>query len=92
MKRKRFLKIEAMKRLTLHRLASSLSTLFEVRQKSSFNSAKLFATYVKAKMTKFFRFVTENTEIKQFFFNWQRKSSLHRFFALICFFLKALRQ
>jgi hypothetical protein len=58
-------------------------------QKSSFNSAELSATYVKAKMTKFFGFVTE---IKQFFKNWQRKSSLHRFFALIFFFLKALRQ
>jgi hypothetical protein len=53
-----------MKRLTLHRfIASSLSTLFEVMQKLSFNSAELSATYVKAKMTKFFRFVTENTEI-----------------------------
>jgi hypothetical protein len=60
-----------MKRLTLHRLASSLhrfiasslSTLFEVMQKSLLNSAELSATYVTAKMTKFFRFVTENTEI-----------------------------
>jgi hypothetical protein len=61
-------------------------------QKSPFNSAELSATYEKAKMTKFFRFVTENTEIQRFFFNWQRKSALHRFFALIFFFLKALRQ
>jgi hypothetical protein len=60
-----------MKRLTLHRLASllhrfitsSLSTLCEVMQKLSFNSAELSTTYVKAKMTKFFGFVTENTEI-----------------------------
>jgi hypothetical protein len=52
-----------MKRLTLRRLASSLTTLFEVMEKSSFNSAELSATYVTAKMTKFFRFVTEKTEI-----------------------------
>jgi hypothetical protein len=53
-----------MKRLLLHRfVASSLSTLCEVMQKSSFNSAELSATYVKAKTTKFFGFVMENTEI-----------------------------
>ncbi len=89
-----------MKRLMLHRLASSLhrfiasslSTLCEVMQKSSFNSAELSDTYVKAKTTKFFDFVTENTEIERFFVNWQSKSSLHRFFALLFFFVKALRQ
>jgi hypothetical protein len=61
---KRFLEIEAMKRLTLHRfIASSLSTICEFLQKSSFNSAELSDTYVKAKTTKFFGFVTENMEI-----------------------------
>jgi hypothetical protein len=57
------LKTEAMKRLTFHHLASSLSTLCEFMQKSSFNSVELFDTYVKAKMTKFSGFVAENTEI-----------------------------
>jgi hypothetical protein len=68
-----------MKRLTLHRLASSLhrfiasslhrfiasslSTLCEFMQKLSFNSAELSDTYVKAKTTTFFGFVMENTEI-----------------------------
>jgi hypothetical protein len=60
-----------MKRLTLHHrvsslhrfIASSLSTLCEFMQKSSFNSAELSDTYVKATKTKFFDFVTENTEI-----------------------------
>jgi hypothetical protein len=53
-----------MKRLTQgKKIASLLSTLCEVMQKSSFNSAELSATFVKAKKTKFFGFVTENTEI-----------------------------
>ncbi len=61
-------------------------------QKSSINSAELSDTYVKATTTKFFGFVTENTEIWQFFINWQSKSSLHCFFALIFFIVKVLRQ
>jgi hypothetical protein len=52
-----------MKRLTLHRLASSLSTFCELMQKSSFNTAELSDTYVKATTMKFFGFVAENTEI-----------------------------
>jgi hypothetical protein len=42
---------------------NSLSTLHEVMQKSSYNSAELFNTYVKAKTTKFFSFATEIKEI-----------------------------
>ncbi len=44
-------------------IASSLLTLCEFMQKSSFNSAELSDTYVKAKTMKFLGFVTENTEI-----------------------------
>jgi hypothetical protein len=71
------LTIEVMKHLTLHRLASLQSTLFEFMQKSPYNSAELTSTYVKAKLTKFFGFATENME----FLYCQCKSSLHRFFA-----------
>jgi hypothetical protein len=76
---KRFLKIEAMKCLTLHRLASSLTTLCEFMHKSPFNSGELSNTYVNAKTTKFFGFVTENRKYNDFFLNWQSKSLLHRF-------------
>ncbi len=48
-------------------------------QKSPFNSVELSDTYVKAKTTKFFGFVTENRKYNDFFFNWQSKSSLHCF-------------
>ncbi len=94
---KHFLKIEAMKRLMLHRLASLLHRFITVNimcihAKSSFNSAELSDTYVKAKTTKFFGFVTEIRKYNDFFKNWQSKSSLHRFFALLFFFVKALRQ
>jgi hypothetical protein len=59
-----------MKRLTLHRLASSLhrfvalslSTLYMSMQKLPKNNAKLSNTYVKAKTTMFFGFATKNTE------------------------------
>jgi hypothetical protein len=54
--------------------------------------AKLSNTYVKAKMTMFFGFATEITEIMNFFGNRQWNSSLHHFYALIFFCIKALRQ
>jgi hypothetical protein len=47
-------------------------------QKSPFNSAELSDTYVKATMTKFFGFVMENTEIRQFFITGKAN---HRFIA-----------
>jgi hypothetical protein len=75
----------------LHRLASSLSTLYKSMKKSPENGAKLSNTYVKAKTTMFFSFATE---ITNFLRNCRCNSSslLHRFSALIFFFCKALRQ
>jgi hypothetical protein len=52
-------------------------------QKSPENSAGPSDTYVKAKTMKFFGFATEIIEIQDFLANYQRKSSLHCFFALI---------
>jgi hypothetical protein len=51
-----------MKRLTLHRLASSLSTLCEFMQKTPYNSAELSDTFVKPKMAKFLGFAMEIIE------------------------------
>ncbi len=62
-------------------------------QKTSKNRPKMSNTNVKAKTTMFFDIATENTEKKNFFFgNCQWDSLLHRFCALILFFVKALRQ
>jgi hypothetical protein len=44
-------------------IASSLLTLYEFLQKSPYNIAKLYDTYVKAKMTKFLGFAMEITEM-----------------------------
>jgi hypothetical protein len=52
-------------------------------QKLPENSAGPSDTYVKAKTMKFFGFAMEITEIQDFFGNYQCKSLLHRFFALI---------
>jgi hypothetical protein len=55
-----------MKRLTLHRLATSLyrcQHFIISMQKSPFTSAEVSDTYIKAKTTKFLDFATENTEI-----------------------------
>ncbi len=73
-------------------IASSLSTLFKSMQKSSKNRPKMSNTNVKAKTTMFFDIATEKTEKTNFFGNCQWDSLLHRFCALILFFVKALRQ
>jgi hypothetical protein len=93
-----------MKHLTLHRLASllrrfiallhrfiasSLSTLYKSMKKLPENRAQLSSTYVKAKTMMFFGFASE---ITNFWGNYLWNSSLHRFYALIYFFVKALRQ
>jgi hypothetical protein len=44
-------------------IASLLSTLCEFMQKSPHSSAKVSDNYAKAKMTKFFSFATEITEM-----------------------------
>ncbi len=75
----------------LHRLASSLSTLYKFMQKSSFNSSGLLDTYVKAKTTKFFGLATEITKMNNFFKNCQHRSSLHRFYALIFFVVGSVK-
>ncbi len=90
-----------MKRLTLHCLASSLhcfiasslSTLYISNAEIVLKLGKTFGnTYVKAKTTMFFSFATTSTNIMNSWGNCQWNSSLHRFYALIFFFLKALRQ
>jgi hypothetical protein len=88
MKRLTKLKIEAKKRLMLHRLASSLHRIIAVNtiytmQKSPKNK------YVKAKTKMFFSVAMKNNK---FLRKCQLDSSLHRFYALIFFFVKALRQ
>jgi hypothetical protein len=66
-----------MKRLTLYRIASSLSTVYTVnpcrnRHKTGQN------TYVKAKTTMFFGFAKETTEIGNFL---EITNRIHRFIA-----------
>jgi hypothetical protein len=70
-------------------IALSLSTLYKVMKKLPFNSAWLSNTYGRGNTTKYFAFATE---IDNLFLNCQSKSSLHRFNALIFFFVKVLRQ
>jgi hypothetical protein len=87
-----------MKRLTLHCLASSLHRFIAVNTiyihaKIALKLGKTLGnTYVQAKTTMFFSFVTASTKITNFLANCQWNSSLHCFYALIFFFVKALRQ
>jgi hypothetical protein len=99
---------EAMKRLTTLKnwsnegfnaslprfIASSLSTLYiYVHAEIVLKLGKTLGnTYVKAKTTMFFSFATASTKITNFLGNCQWNSSLHRFYALIFFLVKALRQ
>jgi hypothetical protein len=87
-----------MKRLTLHCLASSpyrfiaVNTTY-IHAKIALKLGKTLGnTYVKAKKTMFFSFATASTKITNFRGNCQWNSSLHRFYALIFFFVEAFRQ
>jgi uncharacterized membrane protein len=95
--------IEAMKRLTLHRITSLLHCFITFVAQLCLGETGIFLLvlscynlliyrHIIATKIKFFGFVTENMEIWWFFYNWQSKSSLHWFFALIFLFVKAFRQ
>jgi hypothetical protein len=77
-----------MKRLTLHRLASSLHccqhSLYKFMQKSPLIRAKL----CEGKDDNVFQFAMETTETINFFGNCRWYSSLHYFYALIFFLFK----
>jgi hypothetical protein len=71
-----------MKHLTLHCLASSLSTLNKSMQELPLNRAKHICEGKDAKVC---GFATESTEITNFLGNCQWNSPLPRFYALIFF-------
>jgi hypothetical protein len=75
------------KRLTLHRRVSSLSTLSEFKQKYPQRSAGLSGTLCGSKEDKVFCLSPEITETDEFLKIAYAKS-FHRFFALIFCFVK----
>jgi hypothetical protein len=86
------LKNEAMKRLTLHCLASSphrfiaVNTIY-IHAKITLKLGKTLGnTYVKAKKTMFFSFATASTKITNFWENCQWNSSLHHILCVNIFF------
>ncbi len=84
-----------MKRLTLHRLASSLHRcqhLINPYRNRQINREKRSKTYVKAKTTMFFCFATEITEITNFFWKLPLEFIASSLLSVNIFFFKALRQ
>ncbi len=87
-----------MKRSSFHCFASSLhcfitvNTIYVHAEIVLKLGKTLGNTYVKAKTTMFFSFATASMKITNFLGNYQWNSSLHCFYALIFFFVKALRQ
>ncbi len=82
-----------MKRLTLHHfIASSLSTLYKSMQKSSKTGKKCPTQMWRQRRRCFFTLLRKIRRKKNFFWNCQWDSLLHRFCALILFVVKVLRQ